>query len=334
MFVLHASAADLLRCRFALSPLWELLDAIRTTHQPAGRRWHLPWLASLTGAVPLKDLRILQAMQPAHGYTPDFLAPTPVGPDTVVEREIERVRRTSIAHLRQELGRCRATHPDPVARQQLDSLLTNPIRARDQIADALLSCWEQLLAPHWPRILALLNADIAHHARRLADVGLARLLDELHPDVRCQKGTVQIRWQKARVDSSRNLAGAGLVLMPSAFTWPHARVVLDPPWQPTLIYPARGVGTLWERAAIATAPLSDLLGPTRAHLLAALSEPTATTLLAAEQDIAASTVSRHLSVLNSAGLVRKRRERRHVLYERTTLGTALLKGDTAEADIT
>lgn len=324
MYVLLTAAVDLLRCRFALSPLWELNSAVRTTHLPDGQRWHLPWLSAVAGLDPPEGLALLQAMQPARGYTPDFLAPTPAGPGTSLQEEVERVARTPLDRLDQELTRCQTNQTDPAAQLVLDALLADPVSARSQIAAALLSCWDALLAPHWDRVRNLLDADISHRARQLADYGLIGLLNDLHPDVRWQEGTVQVGWQRRAVEQARELGGAGLVLLPSAFTWPNALAVLDPPWQPTIVYPARGVGALWEeRPSSGSAALIGVVGPTRARLLTDLAEPAATTRLAQRYEMAASTVSRHLRTLQAAGLVGARRDRRQVLYQRTELGTAL-----------
>ena len=38
----------------------------------------------------------------------------------------------------------------------------------------------------------------------------------------------------------------GLLLIPSVFAWPKVLLVTAEPWQPTVIYPARGVGMLWD----------------------------------------------------------------------------------------
>lgn len=329
MYVLGTSAVDLLRCRFAVSPLWELNVAVRTTHRPAGQRWHLPWLTAVAALDPPDGLALLQAMQPARGYTPDFLAPTPTGPSTSLHEEIERVAHTPMDRLAQELALCRTHQRDPVAHQVLDELLTDPARARSRIAAALLTCWDALLGTYWPRVQNLLDADIARRARQLADHGLIGLLNDLHPDVRWQEDAVQVRWQRRTVEQARELGGAGLVLLPSAFTWPNALAVLDPPWQPTIVYPARGVGALWvEQPPSGSAALIGVVGATRARLLTDLAEPAATTRLAKRYEMAASTVSRHLRALQAAGLVGARRDRRQVLYERTPLGAALCEAGT------
>jgi DNA-binding transcriptional ArsR family regulator len=326
VFVLRADAVDLVRCRFLISPLTELSGAVRTTHRPAGQRWHLPWLDAVAAADPPAGLALVQALQPPSGYTPDFLAPPPTA-STAVEAEIDGVARTPADRVAHELLLCRADQPDPAVRAVLDRLLEDPAAGRDAIAEALRSCWRVLLAPHWERIRQLLDADIAYRARQLADTGLVGLLAALHPDVRLRDGAVEVRPDRPGVEGERILGGAGLVLLPSAFTWPHALAVLDPPWQPTVVYPARGVGDLWERRGPEpAAALAALVGATRARLLADLAEPAATTVLARHYGMAASTLSRHLAVLRAAGLVAARRDRRQVLYGRTPLGAALAEG--------
>ena len=70
---------------------------------------------------------------------------------------------------------------------------------------------------------------------------------------------------------------ARLLLVPSVFVWPRVVAVVDPAWPPTVVYPARGIGTLWDpgRAAGPEA-LAALLGAGRAAVLAALHEPWST----------------------------------------------------------
>jgi DNA-binding transcriptional ArsR family regulator len=98
----------------------------------------------------------------------------------------------------------------------------------------------------------------------------------------------------------------------------------DPPWQPTVAYPVRGIGGLWTEARERTPDsLARLLGRARADVLCALDEPAGTTALAHRLGLAASSVSAHLGVLREAGLLTSRRHGHQVLYERTPLGIAL-----------
>jgi DNA-binding transcriptional ArsR family regulator len=100
--------------------------------------------------------------------------------------------------------------------------------------------------------------------------------------------------------------------------------MLDEPWQPTLIYPARGVAGLWSPPpADVPATLGRLLGTTRARLLLATAEPATTTALARRLGISPASASEHLGVLRDAGLVAGRRIGRRVLYELTPLGAVL-----------
>ena len=60
--------------------------------------------------------------------------------------------------------------------------------------------------------------------------------------------------------------------------WPKVTILTLEPWQPTLAYPARGIGMLWSPDE-STAPdaLERLVGRTRATLLTALDSPRTTT---------------------------------------------------------
>ena len=76
--------------------------------------------------------------------------------------------------------------------------------------------------------------------------------------------------------------------------------MIDPPWQPAVVYAPRGVATLWEPAEHAPDALADLLGRRRAAILAAL--PATTQELARRHAASPAGVSEHLAVLRRAGL--------------------------------
>jgi DNA-binding transcriptional ArsR family regulator len=100
----------------------------------------------------------------------------------------------------------------------------------------------------------------------------------------------------------------------------------EAPWQPTLIYPARGIATLWDDGAHAPDGLARLLGATRAAALIDLDAPRSTTELARRLSISAAGASHHLAALRDAGLISRRRDGRTVLYVRTATGDALVRG--------
>ncbi|MEU2154156.1 DUF5937 family protein [Streptomyces sp. NPDC019396] len=323
-FTLHFGEADLLRCRFALSPLWETHEAVRTLARPERHGYHLPWLRRLRGALATDDgldFTPLLLLMPRRGHNPDCLYPPPIGPAATFEEEIARVRATDPELARDDLARALAdagTTDRPEAR----AMLADPAGALRELAALIERAWRTLVAPDWPRLRALLEADIAYHSRRLAEVGLEGLLRELHPRLEWD-GTSTLTLDTAS-SHHRDLDGAGLVLMPSVFSWPDVVSGFDPPWQPTLVYPARGIAGLWSTPSARTPEaLSRLLGRVRAEVLCALDEPAGTTALAHRLGLAPSSVSAHLSVLRDADLLRSRRYGHQVLYERTPLGIAL-----------
>jgi DNA-binding transcriptional ArsR family regulator len=317
--VLRFDARDLVRCRFALSPMHETIAAIRVLGHAERQPYYLPWLRLVAGDLGRLDLRPLLALTGPLSYNPDFLQPPPGGPLTSFDDELELVAATPPGQVRAEVDRCLAVSAPPAPPE----LLGDPVAVRDLLAERLGQAWQVLVEPWWPRLRELLQADITYRARRFADGGMAAVLGDLHPRVRWQDNTtLQIQLS---VQGDHQLGGAGLVLLPGAFDWPGVGLIIDPPWQPTLNYPARGIAGLWQ-APGDDRDLGRLLGSTRARLLLALAEPASTTGLAARCQLPASTVSEHLSVLRAAGLVATSRNGRHLLHRQTPLGIALSGG--------
>jgi hypothetical protein len=202
----------------------------------------------------------------------------------------------------------------------LDGLLTDPAAARDLLAAQLEAAWERLVAPFWPRIRALLDADVAYQSQQLAGHGLRRLLESIDQRIAWGDGTVVVN---DGADTMVDLRGRGLVLMPSAYVWPLVTAITDEPWQPTIVYPARGIAGLWQQPPPPPGALIRLLGRTRAQLLASLDRPASTSALAARHGLSLSGTSRHLIAMRDAGLLTGTRHRHEVRYARTRLGTEL-----------
>ncbi|WP_189826795.1 ArsR/SmtB family transcription factor [Streptomyces finlayi] len=320
---------DLTRCRFALSPLWETQEAVRTLHRPARHGRHLPWLRRIRADVEQLDLRPLWLLMPERGYTPTFLGPPPLGPDVPFSEEIAALRATDPRSARVELAQALACTPGAADSPTGRALLTQPAQAVRDLADLLEAVWHLLIEPYWPRLRTLLEADILFHTRRLAQGGLEALFSELHPRLTWAPPTLTLT-TRAGWEERRPLDGQGLVLVPSLFCWPDLVSGMEAPWQPALVYPARGIGSLWtpETTAdhVAPTPLARLLGRNRATVLHTLTEPASTSALALRLGLAPSSVSDHLSALRDAGLLVSRRYGHQVLYERTPLGIALASG--------
>ncbi|GAA0992195.1 ArsR/SmtB family transcription factor [Streptomyces rhizosphaericus] len=319
-------ADDLLRCRFAISPLCQTHEAVRTLRRTERHGYHLPWLRRVREALAGLDLSELWLLMPVRGYTPDFLGPPPEVPYAPFEDELARMRATDPAVARRELVLSLECTPGAAGSARGRAMLDDPARAVQRLADVTEAAWRALVEPDWPRLRALLEADIAYRSRQLAEGGLERLFADLRPALRWTDGTLTIR-NSVVPAQTQDLDGRGVLLMPSVFVWPDVISGFAPPWQPTVIYPARGVGGLWrEPDAVTADALVRLLGASRAAILSGLEEPASTTALAARHRLAPSSVSAHLAVLRGAGLLSSRRQGHQVLYERTPLGMALVGG--------
>jgi hypothetical protein len=322
MITLQLGPEDVANVRFAISPLMELGNSVRALDHPEAKALHLPWVAATRERVAGVDLALLRALQPAKAHTPDFVNPPPRSPLGELEEELAEMVATPPDQVRRELRRAYAGPPARALPAVLEPLLADPARALPALADLFRAYWERALAPHWPRIRALLEGDVLHRARRLADGGASLLFADIHPEISFAEDTLRIDMP---YEITADLAGRGLLFVPSAFTWPRPAASVEPPWQPFLVYPARGIGALWEPGRAAPpAALAALLGARRAAVLRALHAPRSTTELARALELSPGSVSQHLSVLRDAGLVHGHRVGRAVLYVRSPTGDQLV----------
>jgi DNA-binding transcriptional ArsR family regulator len=322
----HFGPLDLGRVRFAFAPLYELLASFEVLRDRGRQAPYLPWLRAAESALEGVDVSLLDAIIPSRSYVPDFIAPPPQGPTPEFERELARVRATPAAQVRRELRWCFSGRRTPdVAR----AILAQPEQGAAAIAAALEVYWDRALAPHWSRVRALLEAEIAHRGRALAERGPLGLFADLHPDLVWRDGTLEVH---IAFENESDLAGRGLLLVPCAFATGIA-TISDAPWQPTVVYPAPGAGALWEPAGNAPgrAALSALLGDRRAAILVALARSATTLELSGSLPASRAGVNEHLHVLSRAGLVTPRRDGRAVRYRRTAAGDALVAAATASA---
>ncbi|GAB7185007.1 helix-turn-helix domain-containing protein [Kitasatospora sp. Ki12] len=324
------TAGDLARMRFAVSPMWEVGPSLRLLRSGLAHPVHRPWadqvrprLAALGPAYAL-----LAELVPPAGYVPDFINPAPTGPAPTLAEELAAIRATPAERVRHDLDRLgggldRAGDGRGGLGPRLRALYGDPAGGLVRLTEAVEAYWELALAPYWARIRAVLDADVLHRARQAAEHGAARVLNDLHTELRWTEDTLRLR-HRTRPLPGRT-AGAGLLLVPSAFTGPALYTRLAPPEPLQLAYPARGIGTLWTGApAAGTEALAAVLGRSRARLLTELAAPASTTELARRTGLSASAVSQYLTALRDARLVSAHRAGRSVLYARTASAEALL----------
>ena len=127
MIRIRVSAEDLLRTRFAFSPLWEAVASFRALIDPTRHVLHLPWMTRAREELRGLDLDPLWALVRPEGYIPDFLTPPPATPFPDFFEEVERVREVPPERVREEVERVRRQRPgsDPA----LEAYLVDPSEA-------------------------------------------------------------------------------------------------------------------------------------------------------------------------------------------------------------
>lgn len=321
MIELLYEPGDLARIRFARSPMQELVTSMRIGGRADRMRMHGPWVRSVQSVVGTLRLDLLRPLLADTRYLPDFLTPSPERMDTRFADELDRLRATPEAVVRANLDLLGGTAALPEA---LVPLYEDPQRHLGRLAGEVQAYWTAAIEPIWPRLAGLLDAEVGYRADQLTSGGIVRLLGNLHPELEYAQDALRILWPTWQ--SQSRLDGAGVLLVPCVFVWPSLMVDTDPR-VPKLAYSPRGVGQVWDGAARRPEPpIADLLGRSRATLLAKLDLPQSTTQVARDLGLSAESVSEHLSVLRRAGLVAARRSGRSVLYQRTLLGTELLGG--------
>lgn len=323
---------DLAATRFAVSPLAETVFAVQLLRtgeaDPVNQPW-LRWARHDLATRPLSLPLVWPLLRGVMRSRPEFLTPAPIGRAPSFYEESERLCATPPGHVRASLQRVFGHRGSGLWPDSARELAARPRRTLELIAAELTAAHTRLIAPHWDRMHAVLDADIAYRGGVLARGGAASLFAGLHPGVRWAAGEVTIIRNRPGPPGYQVTPGpaGGLVLLPSVLIWPDTTVKAYSSSQTTLRYPARGTGTLWERsgpASAASQALRDLLGAPRARLLEMLRCPASTAALARALNVSSPAVSQHLSVLRRCGLLDRTRSGREVFYQTSDLGLSLL----------
>jgi DNA-binding transcriptional ArsR family regulator len=320
MLRLHFTREDLSRIRFASrpDPLWETMLSIGLLRTVRGRAAFDPWrerARTRLTRLPRGQWRLLCHLVPSKGDFPDFLTPSEASHG--LEAGIAAILGTSRRRLRHEMTVL--PHALPVTRLLGEG---DPTALRG-LGEALRGYHEAVIAPYWPRLQAVVDAERAVRARPLLDHGSEELLAELGPTMRWRPPVLETDYP---AEHEIHLAGRGLLMVPSAFCWRTPVTLIDPALPPVLVYPARR-GPEWWHGTVsgeASRPLSNLLGPTRAACLRVIEDGCTTGELARRIGGTSPTASQHASTLRDAGLITSTRQGNTVIHTVTSLGAALL----------
>ncbi|WP_141714824.1 ArsR/SmtB family transcription factor [Micromonospora mirobrigensis] len=324
---LRFSLADVAGVRLAVSPVNETVMSMWALADPVRYPVHLPWVDR--ARVILRRPEVAVRVRPLTELTwrgcplPDFLTPA-ARPNVELAEQLDQIAATPPAVVVRDL--LSTIHRRPLSAFGL-ALLADPRGLLPRLVDAVRVWHDEAIAPDWPRLRALLDADVAYRAAQLAETGAGRFFEQLHPS---------LRWLGDRVVSDDpferdfDLRGRGLALNPTVFTDRRVLWNLLEDSLPAGAYPVRAVGTLWEVTTPPPGdPLARVIGPGRATLLHLLAAATTTTDLARLSGMSAGNVSQHLAALHAAGLVSRSRQGRHVRYRNTDAAGVLLRASGA-----
>ena len=310
--------------RFVVSPLAETLACLHTLYHgtqvhPAERTWldAQPPAASarLVAADPLTGPRSYAAMRLRTHWIADLPTPVPFDGRAGLPGGSWR--------------RIQADAAGPGARRPGGVVRRPAARACSTASDLAgrtggrpdLGMDRNRGAPTWERRRRIMEADVVARTAQLSRNGWAAALNDMRPGMRwLGDGRLQINVHDFPPEARRTGA-----LYFAPVTPARGWVAWDDTPRYAIVYPCSGVLADVDAATLPQ-PLARLLGTNRALILVLLDAPKSTTQLVALTDQPLGSVGRHLRILLDAGLVRRRRSGKSVLYYRTVGGDVLVEG--------
>ncbi|MFE9648466.1 ArsR/SmtB family transcription factor [Streptomyces sp. NPDC006365] len=324
MLRIHFTDADLARLHVASrpDPLWEVFFSLLRFQRRQGlwsyADWHRTARADLhdKGLAPVVR-NVLLPLYPRGTYFPDFLTPGEAseGLDAGLEAILGTPRRRVLREL---------SILDRVSGAPAWVLELADNGKRNEFVQMIRTYYDVAILPHSDHIQAHIDADRSARARALLDGGTDGLLAGLGPYMRWRRPTLEVDYAE---DRDLYLQGRGLTLVPSYFCWGDPVSLADAGLPPVLAYPLRHAAPRTDEADAqqTRAPLSALLGATRAVILQATAVGATTGELARAAGVSAASATRHTAVLRDAGLLISRRHGPSVLHTLTPTGAALLR---------
>jgi len=240
---LRLGPGDLERLRFAYSPLAEVAESVYVLHSGQIPAPHRGWFDQTRTRLRRVDMAVLRAIVPApRPHVASFLLSGARAPSTSIDVQLAQVAGCSIERLYADLEVVWRGEMPRETRRVLEH------GGGPRIAEALRQYWTVAIAPFWPQLRAVLDADVAYRASRLARGGIEALLTDLHPELEPAEHAIQV--QSSAAGSEHALRGAGLLLVPCVFAWPHVMADIDAGNPPSITYgPAAGGQRARGRAA-------------------------------------------------------------------------------------
>lgn len=186
------------RIRFAISPLTEVGCSLRLLKHLASYPLQAGWYEHVRTVHDRLPLDVLSALIWPQFDTPDFLNPR-AGEQPDIAKQLSHLRAQPAGLLADDIERATGSLAPVLARARrgLPRLLTC----------ALATYWELAFRPHWQRMRAVLDADIASRGRQVVAVGMIETLNACGHGIRAS-GT-GIDAEVLGHDSDHRLRSAG-----------------------------------------------------------------------------------------------------------------------------
>ncbi|GLZ77622.1 transcriptional regulator [Actinorhabdospora filicis] len=316
MISFRLGAADVGAITVAATPVTEVSTSLIVHRFPHRHPEHGGFLTATGPAFARLADPVLSALVTDRWRLPDFLFPRPAGREETFAEGLDRLRGGDPEIVARDIELAYLSAPVPAV------LRGTPERVLARVADSLAAYWDACLAPHWTAMRAALDADAAHRGGLAVTRGLQAMVESLFPTLRWTPGAIFID-DFGQTDWAVTVAGRELRLVPSLFLQ-RATTHSDLNHPPVIYYPARGRGSVWLPRSRVPDAVEQLVGPTRAALLARLGIPATTTELARETDRTAPMINRHLTALHRAGLLERVQKGRSVYYSRSSIADQLI----------
>ncbi len=322
MIWLRLGAHALAGTRLSISPAMEAIAWLKLA--AAARRHPVfgdPGPAA-RAALRHPDVALLQDLLSVGtaSYFPDLLTPKPVigSWKDILQSQLTEIEETDQGRIDTQVSTAIRRDTGRAAPARILRLAESG-RLPRRLAAGLARFWRETLDDGWPALRTVLDHDIAERSKGIAARGLGAVLDGIHPRVHWIGESLAV--DHPQPDRVIDLTRHDLVVVATVLSWPSLMIQIDEAEQAAVYYPAHRIGASGRPGFDALAPV---VGQQRAALLADLAAARSTADLALRHKVSASTVSYHLAALLRAQLVTKRRDGRHVLYQRTRRADALL----------
>jgi DNA-binding transcriptional ArsR family regulator len=276
-------------------------------------RWTMPAFVTASPEDEFSDFE--QDLSELAGHDSETLALDFLRPlyDHAGRRETELLANEDVR--RHALGQCDRHGASP---ELVSLVFDDPAELGRRFAALLADYWDAAFSDEWARLEPQLTDAVSQAGREIAVDGLYSFVRGLSPRLRVDPEREEFGLDLPHDHRVQVTEERKLVLVPSAFVWPHVRVNCDEPWPLTLVYPAHFVIEA-ARPRIPSADLVQVLdalgSATRLHALKLVRErPRSTQELARLVGLTQAGMSKHLQKLAAAGLVSTRREGYYVLY--------------------